>query len=89
MGVWPAPVLKFYLGTVDAEGVLSAARDGDALKAMAQRCEADFYLGEDALLRGKTDEAVKLFQHCVATGLSGYVEYRGAVVELNKLQAPH
>ena len=89
MDVWPAPVLKFYLGTLDVEGVLSAAKNGDAIKAMAQRCEADFYLGEDALLRGKTEEAVKLFQRSVATGLSAYVEYRGAVVELNKLQAPH
>ena len=88
MDVWPAPVLKFYLGSLDAEGVLAAAKNADAIKAMAQRCEADFYLGEDALLRGKTDDAVKLFQHCVATGLSAYVEYRGAVAELNKLQSP-
>jgi lipoprotein NlpI len=89
MAVWPGPVLKFYLGSLDAEGVLAAAKDADALKAMAQRCEADFYLGEDALLRGKVEEARKLFQRCIATGLSAYVEYRGAVVELNKLQAPH
>lgn len=89
MGAWPAPVLKFYLGELASDAVLAAANDGDALKSVSQHCEAYFYLGEDALLRGKNDEAARLFQQSMATGLSQYVEYRGAMAELEKLKALH
>ncbi|HET9401467.1 MAG TPA: tetratricopeptide repeat protein [Candidatus Acidoferrales bacterium] len=89
MDAWPASVLRFYLGELPSDAVLEAANNGDALKSVGQHCEAYFYLGEDALLRGKPDEAAKLFQQSISTGLSAYVEYRGAMAELDRMKAFH
>lgn len=86
---WPGPVIKLYLGEIKSDALLAAANNTDSAKSASQHCEAYFYLGEEALLSGKADDAVKLFQQSVATGLSAYVEYRGAVVELAALKAAH
>ncbi|MFI5073143.1 MAG: tetratricopeptide repeat protein [Terriglobales bacterium] len=43
---------------------------------------AYFYLGEDALLRGYSDEARTLFEKSVKLGYKNSIEYHGSVVEL-------
>jgi lipoprotein NlpI len=65
--------------------VLAAAKDADLKKAAKQRCEAYFYLGQQALIAGQPDEARRLFQLALVPKLAGFTEYRGAQLELKRL----
>ena len=56
------------------------------VKDKEQHCEAYFYLGEQALRQGKTDEAKSFFTQTVETGVVDFIEYTGARVELNRIQ---
>jgi lipoprotein NlpI len=51
----------------------------------AQHCEAYFYLGQHALIAGKSDEATRLFQQAVDSGVVTSNEYGGAQAELKRL----
>jgi lipoprotein NlpI len=44
--VWPAAVVDFYLGKIDAQGLRAAAGQGDAKARTGRQCEAEFYIGE-------------------------------------------
>src|SRR6201999_3252668 len=50
MTVWPAPVIRQFLGQLNAEQTFAAAFDIDPRTKTAQTCEANFYTGELALL---------------------------------------
>ena len=49
MTVWPAPVIRHFLGEANAEQTFAAAFDTDPRTKLAQTCEANFYAGEFAL----------------------------------------
>ena len=84
---WPGPVIQVYLGTAKPDGLLSLAKASNPRFALDRECEANFYLGEFALLNGNRSEAEMLFRAAVASGLSTNFEYRGALAELTRLQA--
>jgi lipoprotein NlpI len=67
--------------------VLASAKDADAKKNSKQHCQAFFYLGEDALLRGHTAEARRLFQQAISTGPAGSYEYIGAMTEFDRMKS--
>ena len=54
---WPAPVVGFYLGRINADAVRAAAAQGDAKTQRDQQCEAEFYIGQFVLAQaaGKID----------------------------------
>jgi lipoprotein NlpI len=83
--VWPKEVIGMYLGKTTKETVLSSAKNPDPKKDREQYCEANFYLGEDALRQGKRDEAVTLFQQAIETRVTNFIEYTGALSELKRL----
>jgi lipoprotein NlpI len=82
---WPGPVAEFYRGRIAAADVLAAARSGDAKVQGDQQCEADFYLGEHALLGGDKDEARRLLGQAAADCDRRFIEYAGAKAELSRL----
>jgi len=84
---WPGRVVDLYLGTVTSGEILSAATDADTKKNREQHCEAYFYLGEDALIKGKRIEAKQLFQKAIDTGVTSFIEYTAAQAELKRLSA--
>ena len=49
MTIWPAPVVRLFLGQLTPESMLAAAEFPDALKREGQICEANFFAGEWAL----------------------------------------
>ncbi len=59
---WAGAAVYFYLGQVRAEDLPAAAVSPNPTLQRQQGCEASFYLGEDALLAGRKDEARKFFQ---------------------------
>jgi lipoprotein NlpI len=92
MTTWPGPVIQVYMGTAKPEGLVALAKASSTQYSMDRVCEADFYLGEKALLDGKIAEAAGLFQSAVASGgEKTNLEYTGAVNELAqlKLKAQH
>ena len=52
--VWPKEVIGLYLGKTTKETVLSSAKNPDPKKEQEIRCEAFFYLGEEALIQGRS-----------------------------------
>jgi lipoprotein NlpI len=66
---------------------LSAATNSDPKKDREQHCVAFFYLAEYALIKGKPDEAKRLFQKAIDTGVTYFAQYTGSQAELKRLPA--
>jgi lipoprotein NlpI len=84
--VWPAPLIRHYLGEANIAQALAAAGDGDAKVRLAQSCEANFYGGELALLRHDRPEAQRLLQIAADGCPQGFVEANAALMELIALR---
>ncbi len=84
---WPGQVVSMFLGGVTLEPVLTAAADPDPKKQREQLCEAYFYVGEYLLLHSRRDEAVTMFRRALDTGVTEFLEYTGAKVELERISA--
>jgi lipoprotein NlpI len=82
---FPGPIVRFYLGEMSVDDVMAAVKTGTAQQQREQLCEASFYLGEEALLRGNRDEAVRLFRQSIGTGLTYFYEYQGSAIEMKHL----
>lgn len=82
---WPGPVVRFLLGEIPEAQVLSEAWHEEPRLAKQRQCEAYFYLGQQALIRGEAERARDLFEKSVAEGVPDFLEYRGARVELLRM----
>ena len=82
---WPGPIAEFYRGRSSAGTVLTAAGAGDAKARDDQQCEADFYLGEHALLDGDKEQARHLLGQAADNCDRRFIEYAGAKAELDRL----
>jgi lipoprotein NlpI len=85
MAKWPAPVIRMFLGQMEAQAVLAAADDADAHTKSSQVCEANFYSGALALRQGAKDQATRLFRLAVADCPKDFIELHAASVELKTL----
>jgi lipoprotein NlpI len=84
---WPGQVVQLFLGILRMQDVLAAANNSDPKKSNEQHCEAYYYLGEHALLSGKSAEAADLFQKSISTGEANFIEFRSATAELVYLRS--
>lgn len=62
---WPAPVLEFYLGRLDAERVRETAGRGGDADVVRRQCEADFYVGEFFIHAGREAEGRAMLRSVV------------------------
>jgi lipoprotein NlpI len=85
MKTWPAPVVKLWKGELTADALLAEADNPNATTKRAQLCEANFYGGELALLKGGKDEATKLFQAAAKDCPAPFLERMAANAELKAL----
>jgi lipoprotein NlpI len=85
---WPASAIQVYLGVLPPKDLLASAKDADSKKSNLQHCQAYFYIGEDALLRGKLADAKRLFQESITAGSTGSYEYIGAIAEFDRMKTP-
>jgi tetratricopeptide (TPR) repeat protein len=76
---WPYPVVELFLSKKTPPALESVAAKPE------QRCEAQFYIGEWHLTRDAKPAAQKAFQAAVDSCPKDFVEYRGAVEELKRL----
>ena len=86
MTVWPAPVIRLFLGELNVEQTFGAAFDTDPQTKAAQTCEANFYSGEFALLKKNKKEAQRLLKLAADNCPPSFIESTAAVAELIPLK---
>ena len=82
MTVWPAPVIRQFLGELSAEQTVAAAADNDPQTKLAQTCEANFYGGELALVKKNKKEAQRQLKLAADNCPRSFVESTAAIAEL-------
>jgi lipoprotein NlpI len=85
---WPMPIAHFFLGDIDEQALLKAVDsvpDASVFRKKELQCEAYFYLGEAALLRGDKATATRWFQATIGSGITSFIEYGAAGRELKSL----
>jgi lipoprotein NlpI len=87
MMAWPAPVIRLFLGELSPDQTIAAAADVDPKTQQGQVCEANFYSGELALLQGKKEDAIRLFQFAAGNCPHDFAERHAANAELKALGA--
>jgi lipoprotein NlpI len=85
LSTFPGAIVRFYLGEASADEALASSKEGSAQQQREQLCQASFYVGENLLLHGNRDEAVRLFRQATATGLTYFYEYQGAAIAMQHL----
>jgi lipoprotein NlpI len=86
MTVWPAPVIRHFLGELNVEQTYGAAFDTDPRTKTAQTCEANFYSGELALLKKDKKEAQRLLKLAADQCPPSFIESTAAVADLIQLK---
>jgi lipoprotein NlpI len=86
MTVWPAPVIRHFLGELSLEQTYAAAADPDPRTKAAQTCETNFYGGEFALLKKNKKEAQRLLKLASDNCPPNFVESTAALAELIPLK---
>ena len=85
---WPWPIVAYFGGkSIDfAEAVRMAdtALEAGGTDTSDQDCEASFFYGEMAILRGKKAEAKARLQHAADTCPKTFIEHGGALAELSR-----
>ncbi|HEX7980347.1 MAG TPA: tetratricopeptide repeat protein [Gemmatimonadaceae bacterium] len=84
---WPAPVIQYFLGSLTLEALRAAAADTTAAGAKDEGCTVGFYLGEEAIVHGRHDDARTLLEETRANCPKELNEQRAAVAELKRLGA--
>ena len=82
---WPSPLLDLYLGRTTEEAVREAEQVGDGATQNAQKCEADFYLGEHDLFLRRSEAAKRLFEESLVICPHNFIERDGSALELKRL----
>ena len=86
MTVWPAPVIRHFLGELTIEQTYGAAFNADPKTKAAQTCEANFYSGELALLKKNKKEAQRLLKLAADQCPPSFIESTAALAELIPLK---
>ena len=81
---WPHPLLQYLMGDKTIDQVLDAARADQ--KDPSRLCELYFYLGEESLINGKTDQAKEFFRKSIDTGVVEFNEYLMSKRNLQSLE---
>jgi lipoprotein NlpI len=81
---WPSPIGRYLLGELSADSLrrLAAATESEA---QPRGCQVAFFVGEDALLRGRTDSAAAVLGDARTSCGRERAEFRAAVAELKRL----
>ena len=86
--IYPGPVAALYLGFISPDA-MRAYGVASEFQTQAQRtAEVTFYLGQYYLAQGDVAQARDYLQKTLATGVTSYFEYSGAVADLGRIGAP-
>lgn len=82
---WPGPVISYFLGSKQARDIVNIALNDPKTATFHQRCDAWFYLGEDALAHNDVPRATRLFRKTVNGCNAVDYEWVAAKAELNRI----
>lgn len=82
---WPWQLIAGYLGIVDVEKVLFAAKAPESHIESERQFEAYFYLAQYAIVRGDRIEGSRLFKAARETGVTSRFEFSAIRTELGRL----
>jgi lipoprotein NlpI len=80
-------VTGLFLGTIEPQALLDAAKSPDPKVEDTQLCEAHFFLGERALIAGNRPEAITEFQKALEAKDPSLAEYIASNSELRRLSS--
>ena len=84
---WPGPMLKLDLGKATANDVMAAAASGIPVWQKWQVCEANYFIGEEALLHHQRTMALAHLKAARDNCPKGDTGYTAALAELKRLGA--
>lgn len=84
---WPRPIVDLFLGRGTITAVEEAAAKAAGDEAAGQRFDANFYLGQWAMLHGDAASAAARFKSVYDSRLREYLEFDIARAELDDLAA--
>ena len=82
MVVWPAPLIRRFLGELNTAQTLAAANDGDPKTKLGESCEANFYSGEFEMSQKNRAQALGLLRLAANNCPRGFIESTAAIAEL-------
>jgi lipoprotein NlpI len=85
LGEWPGAIIEMLLERISPEDLLDSAIDTDEQKERDRTCEALFYIGEYYLIKGDRAAAARALRGSIAMGVTDFIEYVRAGVELKRL----
>lgn len=85
---WGLEVLDFFAGKLSSGELIQSIKDAkiDRVEKARRLCEAYFYMAKEAAFDGKFKRAYDLFHLCAATNVTGYLEYRYALMEIARYE---
>lgn len=85
---WGLEILDFIKGDISSKQLINTIRYADISKVEQSRrlCEAYFYMAKMAEFEGELKKAYDLMHLCVSTEVTGYLEYRYALMEINRFE---
>ena len=85
---WPGPILKLNLRQATASEVMMSAARGISAWQKWQVCDANYFIGEDALSRHQRGSALARFKAARDRCPKGDISYTAALAELKLLGRP-
>jgi len=82
---WPVQVIRYFQGKLDRATVFTALDSSNLKQGQTFRCEFNYYLGQQALLKGDKKAAVDFFKAAIATKSSTTLEYIDSTLALKAL----
>ena len=85
---WGLEVLDFLAGDISSQTLIQDLKEAniDKVERARRLCEAYFYMAKDAAFDGQYKRAYDLFHLCAATNVTGYLEYRYALMEIMRFE---
>jgi lipoprotein NlpI len=84
--IWPRPLLELFAGTGTDPALIAGINELPPKLRTDVLCEAQYYLGERALLKGDNDAARDYFAAAAATGASTTIEHIDAKAALTRVK---
>jgi tetratricopeptide (TPR) repeat protein len=85
MTMWPAPLVRLFLGEISFAATFAAADDKDATRSRRKVCDANLYGAEFAMLQSRKEEALELYRLAAGDCPNDFIEWTAANAALREL----
>lgn len=86
LSAWPVPVIRFLLGALSINDLVSASQEKNVNKHRHQSCAAFFFAAEREWLEGRAEQAAVFFARAIEVGAINCAEFVAAQSELRLIR---